>query len=205
MILPTQLPVNILERVIPAPSQKPGVFLSDRAATSQHTLARSDQLSGVSASEPWRAQLLLHHQMDLNTMEQKTIDCRYKTIYDFEIDALTIVHNVVIYQGGRCLFHFSFLSIFSPWIFFLILLLFSVLFFFFLFLIIYFLLIVMKCRDWQENAQLTETLSSHTSPQQYGRHGTADVAWLPVRLGGTRAVQRLLPHVQRKVRQILVL
>ncbi|XP_069973413.1 zinc finger MYND domain-containing protein 11 isoform X1 [Penaeus vannamei] len=99
MILPTQLPVNILERVIPAPSQKPGVFLSDRAATSQHTLTRSDQLSGVSASEPWRAQLLLHHQMDLNTMEQKTIDCRYKTIYDFEIDALTIVHNVVIYQG----------------------------------------------------------------------------------------------------------
>lgn len=108
MILPTQLPVNILERVIPAPSQKPGVFLSDRAATSQHTLTRSDQLSGVSASEPWRAQLLLHHQMDLNTMEQKTIDCRYKTIYDFEIDALTIVHNVVIYQGGRCTLQFSF-------------------------------------------------------------------------------------------------
>ncbi|KAK4314346.1 hypothetical protein Pmani_014350 [Petrolisthes manimaculis] len=35
-------------------------------------------------------------------MEQKTTDARYKTIYDFEIDALTIVHNVVIYQGdGR--------------------------------------------------------------------------------------------------------
>lgn len=34
-------------------------------------------------------------------MEQKASDCRYKTIYDFEIDALTIVHNVVLYQGGR--------------------------------------------------------------------------------------------------------
>ncbi|XP_068218714.1 zinc finger MYND domain-containing protein 11 isoform X2 [Palaemon carinicauda] len=95
-----RLPVNIMERVIPAPSQKPGVFLSDRAAATSHqSLIRSDQLSRVSASEPWRAQLLLHHQMDLNTMGQKTADCRYKSIYDFEIDALTIVHNVVIYQG----------------------------------------------------------------------------------------------------------
>ncbi|KAK7071069.1 PWWP domain [Halocaridina rubra] len=95
-----RLPVNILERVIPAPSQKPGVFLSDRAsATSHQSLIRSDQLSRVSASEPWRAQLLLHHQMDLNTMGQKTADNRYKSIYDFEIDAMTIVHNVVIYQG----------------------------------------------------------------------------------------------------------
>lgn len=107
-----QLPVNILERVIPAPSQKPGVFLSDRAATSHQSLIRGDQLSRVSASEPWRSQLLLHHQMDLNTMEQKTADCRYKTIYDFEIDALTIVHNVVLYQGGklgRSLFYLIFL------------------------------------------------------------------------------------------------
>ncbi|XP_042241533.1 zinc finger MYND domain-containing protein 11-like, partial [Homarus americanus] len=97
--LKERLPVNIMERVIPAPSQKPGVFLSDRAATSHQALIRSDQLSRVSASEPWRAQLLLHHQMDLNTVDQKTSDCRYKTVYDFEIDALTIVHNVVIYQG----------------------------------------------------------------------------------------------------------
>ena len=34
-------------------------------------------------------------------MGQKTADCRYKSIYDFEIDAMTIVHNVVIYQGGK--------------------------------------------------------------------------------------------------------
>ncbi|XP_045110404.1 zinc finger MYND domain-containing protein 11-like isoform X2 [Portunus trituberculatus] len=97
--LKERLPVNILERVIPAPSQKPGVFLSDRAATSHQSLIRADQMSRVSASEPWRSQLLLHHQMDLNTMEQKASDCRYKTLYDFEIDALTIVHNVVLYQG----------------------------------------------------------------------------------------------------------
>lgn len=49
--------------------------------------------------------------MDLNTMEQKTTDCRYKTIYDFEIDALTIVHNVVLYQGGKLLRSLLLLSI----------------------------------------------------------------------------------------------
>ncbi|CAL4127213.1 unnamed protein product, partial [Meganyctiphanes norvegica] len=93
--------VNILERVITAPpSTKPGVYLTDRAVGSHQGMSgRSEQLSGAMASEPWRAQLLLHHQMDLNTLEQKTQDLRYKTIYDFEIDVLAIVHNVVIYHG----------------------------------------------------------------------------------------------------------
>ncbi|XP_076044943.1 zinc finger MYND domain-containing protein 11-like isoform X2 [Oratosquilla oratoria] len=94
--LKDRLPVNILERVIQPPSQKVA-YITDR--TGSQNLMRSDQLSAASASEPWRSQLLLHHQMDLETMEQKTADNRYKTLYDFEIDSLTIVHNVVIYHG----------------------------------------------------------------------------------------------------------
>ncbi|XP_018020434.2 zinc finger MYND domain-containing protein 11 [Hyalella azteca] len=52
-------------------------------------------------SEPWRAQLLLHHHMDLPTMERKTHDNRYRTAADLEIDAMTIVHNVCIYHGSN--------------------------------------------------------------------------------------------------------
>ena len=93
-----RLPMNLLERVITAPSPK---FVSDRSNQPSGGHGRSEGLNGPAASEPWRAQLLLHHHMDVNTMKQKTRDMRYKTPFDFEIDAMTIVHNVVIYHGGK--------------------------------------------------------------------------------------------------------
>ena len=92
--LQEKLPMNLLERIVSTPSQK---FVTERS--SSNPSGRPESVNGIASSEPWRAQLLLHHQMDINTMEKKTQDIRYKTPYDFEIDAMTIVHNVVIYHG----------------------------------------------------------------------------------------------------------
>ncbi|RXG72320.1 Zinc finger MYND domain-containing protein 11 [Armadillidium vulgare] len=95
--LKEKLPMNILERVVTSTTQKSNVFISDRGAGQSQ--GKTEQNGGINLSEPWRAQILLHHQMDLRTMEQKAQDGRYKTLLDFEIDALTIVHNVVIFHG----------------------------------------------------------------------------------------------------------
>lgn len=40
--------------------------------------------------------------MDLNTMEKKAQKNKYKSLEQFRADAQTIVHNVVIYHGGKC-------------------------------------------------------------------------------------------------------
>ena len=42
--------------------------------------------------------------MDLQTMEKKAQKNKYRTLEQFQADAQTIVHNVVIYHGGNSSF-----------------------------------------------------------------------------------------------------
>jgi Bromodomain len=46
---------------------------------------------------------LVHHPCDLETMERKTKEHKYKTLEEFRGDAATIQHNVHIVFGGWCL------------------------------------------------------------------------------------------------------
>lgn len=49
----------------------------------------------------WRVNYLIYRPMDLRTMETKASKNKYCSLQEFQADAETIVHNVVIYHGGR--------------------------------------------------------------------------------------------------------
>uniref|UniRef100_T1JNA1 Zinc finger MYND domain-containing protein 11 n=1 Tax=Strigamia maritima TaxID=126957 RepID=T1JNA1_STRMM len=49
--------------------------------------------------EKWRHDLLLFYPMDLNSMEEKAQALEYRRLEEFQADAQSIVHNVVIYYG----------------------------------------------------------------------------------------------------------
>lgn len=52
-----------------------------------------------SEDENWRHGYLIYEKMDLLTMEEKTQENSYTRLEEFQADAQTIVHNVVIYYG----------------------------------------------------------------------------------------------------------
>ncbi|GFV33826.1 zinc finger MYND domain-containing protein 11 [Trichonephila clavipes] len=52
-----------------------------------------------SEEEKWRHNFLIYETMDLTIMEDKTQDNVYKKLEEFQADAQTLVHNIVIYYG----------------------------------------------------------------------------------------------------------
>lgn len=57
-----------------------------------------------SEEEKWRHNFLIYETMDLTIMEDKTQDNVYKRLEEFLTDAMTLVHNIVIYYGGRIIY-----------------------------------------------------------------------------------------------------
>lgn len=51
--------------------------------------------------EKWRHTLLIYEQIDLTIIEDKTQDNVYKRVEEFQADAQTLVHNIVLYYGGN--------------------------------------------------------------------------------------------------------
>ncbi|KAG8193609.1 hypothetical protein JTE90_000242 [Oedothorax gibbosus] len=49
--------------------------------------------------EKWRHSLLIYETMDLTIMEDKTDNNEYNSIEEFQVDAQTLVHNIVLYYG----------------------------------------------------------------------------------------------------------
>lgn len=54
--------------------------------------------------EKWRHNFLIFEQMDLTMIEDKTQENVYKRIEDFQADAQTLVHNIVLYYGVHSAF-----------------------------------------------------------------------------------------------------
>lgn len=54
--------------------------------------------------EKWRHNFLVYEDMDLTIMEDKTDNNLYNRIEEFQVDAQTMVHNIVLFCGGinRC-------------------------------------------------------------------------------------------------------
>lgn len=53
----------------------------------------------LTEDEKWRHKFLIFEQMDLTIIEDKTQDNVYKRIEEFQSDAQTLVHNIVLYYG----------------------------------------------------------------------------------------------------------
>nr|CAD7425718.1 unnamed protein product [Timema monikensis] len=95
-----QLPVVITERQVPSKQ----LYISDRASSSTAALQRrSDPSLGIKwvtdDEDAWRVNYLIYQPMDLRTMDCKAQNNKYRTLEEFQADAQTIVHNVVIYHG----------------------------------------------------------------------------------------------------------
>ncbi|GIY95622.1 zinc finger MYND domain-containing protein 11 [Caerostris extrusa] len=52
-----------------------------------------------SEEEKWRHNFLIYETMDLTIMEDKTQENVYKRLEEFQADAQTLVHNIVLYYG----------------------------------------------------------------------------------------------------------
>jgi cytidine deaminase len=55
----------------------------------------------VDEEQQWRVDFLLFRTVDLAAMEAKAIARQYTSLAEFEADAATIVHNIIIYHGGN--------------------------------------------------------------------------------------------------------
>nr|CAD7567403.1 unnamed protein product [Timema californicum] len=98
--LKERLPVVITERQVPSKQ----LYISDRAASSTAALQRrNDPSLGIKwvtdDEDAWRVNYLIYQPMDLQTMDCKAKNKKYRTLEEFQADAQTIVHNVVIYHG----------------------------------------------------------------------------------------------------------
>lgn len=59
--------------------------------------------------DAWRPGILIKRHMDLAIMDAKTSNNEYNNLAEFEADAHNILHNIIIYHGGkrfiiRCVF-----------------------------------------------------------------------------------------------------
>ncbi|XP_054712661.1 zinc finger MYND domain-containing protein 11-like [Uloborus diversus] len=53
----------------------------------------------LTEDEKWRHNYLIFEEMDLTVIEDKTQENAYKSIEEFQVDAQTLVHNIVLYYG----------------------------------------------------------------------------------------------------------
>ncbi|KAK7791097.1 hypothetical protein R5R35_000516 [Gryllus longicercus] len=96
--LKERLPATITERQVIMKN----AYLSDRSMAQTQLQQRRSDATGKSVndeSEKWRVNYLIYRPMDLQTMEEKASNNKYRHLEEFQADAQTIVHNVVIYHG----------------------------------------------------------------------------------------------------------
>lgn len=97
--LKERLPATITERQVIMKN----AYLSDRSLAQSQLKNRScidpNAKSLNEESEKWRVNYLIYRPMDLQTMEEKATNNKYRHLEEFQADAQTIVHNVVIYHG----------------------------------------------------------------------------------------------------------
>jgi len=55
-------------------------------------------------TEAWRTYLLIAREMNLTIVEEKIDRHRYRLLEEFHADCLNILHNMVIYNGGKVIF-----------------------------------------------------------------------------------------------------
>lgn len=68
----------------------------------------------IDEEDKWRVSYLIYYPMDLLTMEKKAKSKQYRSVEEFQSDAQMIVHNVVIYHGGKYLRFFCSNRISNP-------------------------------------------------------------------------------------------
>jgi hypothetical protein len=51
--------------------------------------------------DAWRSGILIKNHMDLAIMDAKTSNNEYKNLAEFEADAHNILHNIIVYHGGK--------------------------------------------------------------------------------------------------------
>lgn len=51
--------------------------------------------------DSWRPGILIKHHMDLSIMDRKTKHREYNNLAEFEADAHNIMHNIILYHGGK--------------------------------------------------------------------------------------------------------
>lgn len=51
--------------------------------------------------DSWRPGILIKNHMDLSVMDTKTKRNEYNNLAEFEADAHNIMHNIIIYHGGK--------------------------------------------------------------------------------------------------------
>ena len=58
--------------------------------------------------DAWRPGILIKRHMDLAIMDAKTSNNEYNNLAEFEADAHNILHNIIIYHGGKALYFDAF-------------------------------------------------------------------------------------------------
>ncbi|XP_049770253.1 zinc finger MYND domain-containing protein 11 [Schistocerca cancellata] len=97
-----RLPANLCDRTAAPPPRNPYSIPERTSAIVHHHPAGSLPVARTDVqgqSERWRAAFLIYRPMDLKTMEHKAGEGKYRLLEEFRADAMTIVHNVVIYHG----------------------------------------------------------------------------------------------------------
>ncbi|XP_049843177.1 zinc finger MYND domain-containing protein 11-like isoform X3 [Schistocerca gregaria] len=97
-----RLPANLCDRTAAPPPRNPYSIPERTSAIVHHHPAGSLPVARTDVqgqSERWRAAFLIYRPMDLKTMEHKASEGKYRLLEEFRADAMTIVHNVVIYHG----------------------------------------------------------------------------------------------------------
>ncbi|XP_063229877.1 zinc finger MYND domain-containing protein 11-like isoform X2 [Bacillus rossius redtenbacheri] len=92
--LKEKMPPTILQHHL----QSKQSYMSDRFTLQPR---RGDAFRSIAPEEDasWRVDHLIFQRMDLRKMEEKTMSNKYRHLAEFQADAQTIVHNVVIYHG----------------------------------------------------------------------------------------------------------
>ena len=65
-----------------------------------HRQITKDNSSGSQAGNSLRNKLLIHHPIQISDMFSKCDRQVYKSLAQFRIDSLSLVHNVAVFHGG---------------------------------------------------------------------------------------------------------
>ncbi len=100
--LKQKMPDSLLAREVPQmPSKPPGS--TDGNGQFSPTLhdASEKLIPPPEEDDSWRANFLLKEQIDFEEIEQKCASNQYRVADEFRADCQLIVHDMVIYHGGK--------------------------------------------------------------------------------------------------------
>lgn len=93
--LKSKYPLTLKDQRLPPPNKN--ILVSDRIAQALNPPA----LPPPDESDQWRSYLLIAREMNLTIVEEKIDRHRYRLLEEFHADCLNILHNMVIYNGGK--------------------------------------------------------------------------------------------------------